>query len=52
MREFLANLKAALREMFNPYPRELDDDERQSIDEATAARTAWVQAHRQPEGGD
>lgn len=52
MREFLATLKAALLEYFNPRQPVLDDDERQSVDEATAARTAWVQAHRHPDGGD
>lgn len=44
--EFLATLKAALRETFNPRQPELDDDERQSVDEATAARTRWVRDHR------
>lgn len=44
-------IKVAFRELFNPRPRELDDDERQSTDEATAARTAWVRSHRR-DGGD
>lgn len=44
--EFLATLKAAIREYFNPRQRDLDDDERQSVDEATAARTRWVRDHR------
>lgn len=52
MSEFLANLKAAWLDMFNPRQRELDDDERQSTDEATAARTAWVRSHRHPRGGE
>lgn len=52
MREFLATLKAALREYFNPRQPALDDDERQSVDEATAARTQWVRSHRRPDGGE
>lgn len=44
--EFLATLKATLRELFPPRMRDLDDDERQSVDEATAARTALVRDSR------
>lgn len=46
MREFLATLKATLAEYFNPRQPELDDDERQSVDEATAARTKWIRDSR------
>lgn len=52
MREFLATLKATFRELFPPRMRDLDDDERQSVDEATAARTQFIRDHRPDEGGD
>lgn len=44
--EFLATLKATFRELFPPRMRDLDDDERQSVDDATAARTAWIRDQR------
>lgn len=41
---FLRRLYEALREMFLPAP--FVDEDPQSTDEATAARTRWVQEHR------
>lgn len=51
MRDFLVNLKAALREMVNPRWTH-DEDEEQSAAEQVRLRSAWVQEHRRPEGGD
>lgn len=51
MREFLATLKAALRETFNPRWTH-DEDEEQSAAEQVRLRSAWVQERRHPEGGD
>jgi hypothetical protein len=49
MREFFANLKAALWELVVPtYPV---DDDPESTAEDVAARTAWVRSHRHPDGG-
>lgn len=49
--ERYGNLKAALRELFTP-PRELDEDERQSVDEQTRVRTAVIRRLAHPDTCD
>jgi hypothetical protein len=48
VREFIANLKAAVREMLRPtFP---EDPDPQSTADQVAARTAWIRDHRPPDG--
>ena len=47
----LTNLKAALRELFTP-PREVDEDERQSVDEQTRVRAAVIRRLAHPDTCD
>ena len=46
-------VKAALRELLMPTLPDLSDDEQQSVDDATAARTNWIRAQRpHSDGGE
>ena len=45
----LENLKAALRELFQPEPI---PDEQQTFDEQVRVRTAWVRRHAHPDTCD
>jgi hypothetical protein len=49
VREFLTNLKAALRETFRPT---WTHDDETDADADTSARTAWVRERMHKRGGD